>query len=778
MSKKGPSVEELVRSLESGQDIQRTVEAVETATDPNVAAMIPQEEPVDFIVTGLPNGGRVFRDKRTGQLGYADQNIAGGPEMAQAVMAQLQAGTPKAEITTPYQAERSEMRQEVIQQAGMPVTLGQKFLEGTFGVGSATDEALAAATAASTGRPYEEVLNQARLISKSMQGEYPVTSEATKMAGLVSSLVAGGPIAKEGIKRGAPALVRGVQKGREALREMPPLAQQTATVAGATALAGGEGALYGFGEGQGSVEDRLSKAGQRAGLQAAFAAPIAVVLPWAGRLIASRQGEAQINRELATQLGVSREAAAMIKNALDDGRSLEDTIAILQRAGDQRMVADSNEAVQVLLDAAAASSPAGREAASQAVTGRVEQASQRILGGLDETVGAAPPAGRTGTETVAEGTPQARKDAYGEAYGTPIDSASDAGRLVEDVISRIPTNVVGQAFDTANAMLQAKGLRNQQIMADIAADGTITFREMPNVQQIDVLKQVLQDLAEKETNQFGAKTGLGQTYADLARQLKDAAAMAVPRYGEAVALGKENILSMKAAEMGEKLLNKPTTVDDVIAAMKDADKSEKAAIRLGFRRGLDYVIGDVKRAAGSAKSEDQLQMRKILQELSSGSNRAKVAEVLGPKQAQKLFKQLDEAKAAFELQSAVSVGSQTAARQAVQQAADDALSGGIFRSLFEGDPKGFTTKVRDIFTGSGEAYKQQRKDKMFGEVIEVLTGRTGRDAELAIKYAKEAIEKGSVSQAKASLIANAMNSALRAGQAGVVTERAVEGISP
>jgi len=772
------AVDDLVKSLETGQQVKKTADVVTQVTDPNVAAMIPQEEPVDYLVTGLPNGGRVYRDKSTGQLGYVDQNISGGPEMAQAVLAQLQAGTPKAEITTPYQAERSQMRQEVIQQAGMPATLGQKFLEGTFGVGSYTDEALAAATAAATGRPREEVLNQARLMSKSMQGEYPVTSEATKMAGLVSSLVAGGPVVKEGIKRGAPAAVKGYQRGKAALQGMPPLAQQAAAVAGASAFAGGEGALYGFGEGQGSLEDRLSKAGQRSAIQAAFAAPIAVVLPWAGRLIASRQGEAQVTNQLATQLGVSREAARIIKKQLDDGKSLDETVQALQLAGDQRMVADANRAVTVLLDAAAASSGPARQAVEEAVGGRVEESARRVLGGLDESIGAAPPAGKRVVDVVAEGSRQARKEAYGEAYATPIDYASDAGRLVEDVISRIPTNIVGQAFDTANAMLQAKGMRNQQIMADIAEDGTITFREMPNVQQIDVLKQVLQDLAEKETNQFGAKTGLGQTYDSLAMQLKEAAALAVPRYGEAVALGKENIVSMKAAEMGEALLNKPTTVDDVIAAMKDADASEKAAIRLGFRRGMDYLIGDVKRAAGSSKPEGQEQMQKILRELSSGSNRAKVQEVLGPKQAEKLFKQLDEAKAAFELQSAVNVGSQTAVRQAVQADVEKEVSGGLFRSLFEADPKGFTTKARDLLTGADEAYRAQRTDKLYGEIIDVLTGRTGKEADLAIKYVKEAIEKGSVSQAKASLIVNAMNSALRAGQAGVVTERAVEGIAP
>lgn len=786
--------EQMLAELEGGS-VSNIASTVSEITAPDYQGLDVAAAPnVEFLVTGLPNQGRVYRDPNTGQLGYADANISGGPEMAQAVLNQLQQGVPKAEIQTPYQVARSEMRQDVIQQAGMPATLGQKFLEGTFGVGSYTDEALAAATAAATGRPTEEILNQARLMSKSMQGEYPVTSEATKMAGLVSSLVAGGPIAKEGIKRaltrqvpgqtvrdpraGAKTIVEGVRKGQEALRGMPPLAQQAATVAGASALAAGEGALYGFGEGQDSLEDRLSKAGQRSVIQAAFAAPIAVVLPWAGRLIASRQGEAQIANELAGQLGVSREAANIIKKQLDDGRSLEETVQALQRAGDQRMVADANEAVQVLLDAAAASSGPGRQAVNTAVGGRVEESARRVLGGLDESIGGPPPAGQTVTETVAAGTRQARKEAYGEAYGTPIDYSSEAGRLVEDVISRIPTNIVRQAFDTANAMLQAEGKRNQQILADIAEDGTVTFREMPNVQQIDKLKQVLQDLAQKEVNTQGQKTGLGQTYDTLAMQLKEAAAMAVPRYGEAVALGKENILSMKAAEMGQELLRSSTRIDDVIAAMKNADASEKAAIRLGFRRGMDYLIGDVKRAAGSSKPEGQEQMQKILRELSSGANRAKVQEILGPGQAGRLFKQLDEAKAAFELQSAVNVGSQTAVRQSVQADVEQEIRGGLFRSLFEADPKAFTTRVRDLITGADEAYKTQRKDKLYGEIIDVLTGRTGREADLAIKYAKEAIEKGSVSQAKAALIANAMNSALRAGRAGVVTERAVEGISP
>jgi len=788
------TVEDLVKSLETGQQIKKTADVVTQVTDPAVESMIPKEEPVDFIVTGLPNGGRVFRDKATGRLGYADQNIAGGPEMAQAVLDQLQAGTPKAEIRTPYQAARSEMRQDVIQQAGMPATLGQKLLEGTFGVGSFTDEALAAATAAATGRPQEEVLSQARLMSKSMQGEYPYTSEAAKMTGLVSSLVAGGPIVKEGIKRGltrqipgqtvrepragAKAIVEGVQKGRQALEGMPPLAQQAATVGGATTLAAGEGALYGFGEGQDSLEDRLSKSGQRATLQALFAAPIAVVLPWAGRLIASRQGEAAVTRELSTQLGVSREAATIIKKQLDDGRSLDETVQALQRAGDQRMVADANEAVQVLLDAAAASSGPGRQAVTEAVSGRVDEASQRVLGGLDETIGAPPPAGQRVVDVVAAQSAPARAAAYGEAYATPIDFTSDAGRAIEEVVSRIPSNMVQEAFDKANMMMQAQGLRNQQIMANIASDGTVTFIQMPSVQSMDYLKQALQDLAKKEVNTQGQKTGMGQMYDALARDLKNAVSAAVPRYGEAVALGKENIMSMGAAEMGEQLLRSSTRIDDVIGAMKGADQSEKAAIRLGFRRGMDYLIGDVKRAAGSSKSEDQLQMRKILQELSSGSNRAKVREILGPQQAEKLFKQLDEAKAAFELQSAVSVGSQTAVRQAVQGDVEEAISGGLLRSLFEADPKGFTVKARDLFTGAGESYKTQRKDQIYGEIIDVLTGRTGKEADLAIKYVKEAIEKGSVSQAKASVIANALNSAIRSGQSGVVLERAVEGISP
>jgi len=785
---------EMLAELESGS-VSQIASTVSEITAPDYKGLDVQAAPnVEFLVTGLPNQGRVYRDPNTGSLGYVDANISAGPEAAQAVLDQLQRGVPKNEIQTPYQVSRSEMRQDVIQQAGMPAMVGQKIAEGAFGIGSYTDEALAAAVAQRTGRPYEEVLNQARLMSKSMQGEYPVGSEAAKMTGLVSSLFAGGPIAKEGIKRaltrkipgqtvreprrGAQTIVEGVRKGQEALRGMPPLAQQAATVAGASALAGGEGAVYGFGEGQGGVEDRLAKAGQRSVLQAAFAAPIALVLPWAGRLIASRQGEAQIANELATQLGVSREAAIIIKKQLDDGRSVEDTVQALQRAGDQRMVADANEAVQVLLDAAAASSGPGRQAVTEAVTGRVDEASRRILGGLDETIGAPPPAGQRVVDVVAAQSAPARAAAYGEAYATPIDFTSDAGRAIEEVVSRIPSNMVQEAFDKANMMMQAQGLRNQQIMANISSDGTVTFIQMPSVQSMDYLKQALQDLAKKEVNTQGQKTGMGQMYDALARDLKNAVSAAVPRYGEAVALGKENIMSMDAAEMGQELLRSSTRIDDVIGAMKGADKSEKAAIRLGFRRGLDYLIGDVKRAAGSSKTEDQLQMRKILQELSSGANRAKVREILGPGQADRLFKQLDEAKAAFELQSAVSVGSQTAVRQAVQADVEEQVSGGLFRSLFEVDPKGFTTKARDLLTGAGEAYKTQRKDKIYGEIIDVLTGRTGKEADLAIKYAKEAIEKGSISQAKASLIVNAMNSALRAGKAGVVTERAAEGISP
>jgi hypothetical protein len=726
---------------------------------------------VEYLVTGLPNNGAVVRFK--GKLFYKDDSISGGEELAIPVIKQIERGVPKDQIRTPRQAIESEMRQDVISQAGGPVAglLGPKKLEGYAGVGSTLDE-IAGTIAEASGADYNEVRTNAEALSRSLQGEYPVLSELAKMYGLGESIVGGSkllPLANrlKSVQKAAKPVVDFFTKTGQAIDKAPPLARHLTNITKATTAAGAEGFAYGLGEGDssfegGGAEDRIARGLNRAKDAAVLTAPLATIFPYLGRLVQSRKDAKATVDTLANRLGISVEAARIIHKDLSSGATLQEAVDNMMRAGENRMVADANEAAATLLDSAASQSPSARQQADTAVGSRVQRESEKVISGLDQSVGIQAQRGQTTEQAVMEGTKQARQEAYEEAYKPRVDVSTPEGDAVVKMLETLDADDLEEQLKRANKLLRNKA---DKVDYDIV-DGKVVFFGEPTVKFLDSLKKSLQSKAQ------GLKYDdpeMYLLYSEIARDVKSVTEGVSEAYGKAVELGGDVIATREAGKMGETALSASTKLDDVISQLQGASKTELLAAQAGLRRNIQNIIEDVKTAAGKSSPEESAQMQKLLRELSSSSNRQKLEIILGREQAQKFLAELDQAKAAFELQSRVAVGSGTAQRSAFGKSLEDEVSGGFMTKLLSGD-KGVIPELRDILTGASQQWKDERREMILRDIISVLAGRTGKEADIAMNYIRQAA-RGQLSNAQASYIAEVLKGASLPANIGVAGQR-------
>lgn len=726
-------------------------------------------EQYETVVDGLPDNGRVLRNKQTGQEVYVSKGMSTA-DPAVVERAKIAADQMKMQMDveqTPRGMMESGIRQEIIQKAGLPGAMGQKVSEGELFTGGTVDERSAALIAQQTGRPYEEVLQQARGLSRATQAEYPVASELAKMTGMAASL---SPLAlgKKALYKAVPGLADYMGGVQQQVAQQPPLAKQAATVGGGTAAAGLEGFTYGLGEGE-DLEGRLAKGVERGGMQMLFTAPISAVMTTIGRVREARKVAGDVAQEIATSLGISVESARLIQNAMDDGRTVQETITLLRKAGDEGMIADATPAAKQLLDTAAnASGPAfGR--AEQNIEARIGRQQAQLEQEMNIGLGQPKPEGQTVVETVSQRSAPARSAAYGKAYEQEINWASDEGQKLTAVLGRLSGGRLQKMMDEIN---EIRLLRDEPVIdmrLDVASDGTFQWVRKPTVEQLDALKKDLGDMAQEMTNEFGQLTAKGKAYQKYALELRDAIADVAPGYKQAVAIGGQGIAEKKAAEIGEVLLQKKTSVDDVIAQLRNATGDELAAAKLGLRNAIDNIIGDAKKAASRPGDMQNVQVMKLINELSSSNNRKKIAEVLGEDVAVPMFKRLDEVSQGIQMRSTLG-GSQTAGRTAGREAIEEQVAGGFWQSLFTLSPKEFTGAARDFLTGKKQ-FMGERRDQIAKELVDVLSGRSGKEAELAIKYVKEAIENGKVSQQKAAIIAKELDKAMYQAIPGIQLQR-------
>jgi hypothetical protein len=445
--------------------------------------------------------------------------------------------------------------------------------------------------------------------------------------------------------------------------------------------------------------------------------------------------------QIAKEFGISKQAATVIRNTFDQGGDFQAARDAVLRAGDEGMVADAGFAAQALLDASASTGGQAGTIARNEIEGRMVRTNAALESNLDTALGPAPLGPKTAVADIAKRTAPARDLAYTTAYSTPIDYSSQQGRQIEEVIGRIAPDDLISGITEANKEMLARGEVNQQIMAVLGPDGKVEFlREMPNVRQLDEIKKALQRIAysRANTDDFGRLTGTGQRYSDLARQLKDATASAVPDYASAVSIGGDKLAEERAFGLGRDLLNPKTEIEDIgLELGKNPSQAQLSAAKSGLRSYIDKVMGDV-RAVASDPNIDAREVMKAVGDLSSANARTKIRLLMG-KEADALLKQVDQAAQSATVRAAMATNSKTAIRGNVKSDIAALTEPGIIGSAMQGEPVNTSKALIQAITGQTKEYTVAQQQKIFADIAKALTQKKGKSALAALDYIQKAI---------------------------------------
>lgn len=673
------------------------------------------------VIATTDDGGRVTRGQ-DGALSFASPGYSTND---QARIAEIMNGAKPVDLV------QGDLDRERI--AANPVAARvQEFNQGAPLVGEWLDEGV--------GMVAPQAADSMRKMSDAMERQHPGQSVGLNVAGGIAysaPLIAGavGSRAADWISRGSNTVMRG---GRAALASAP-----VGVVEGAAALSG-----------RADDGNRATAAGIGAAVGGGLAAILGPVASMTGEAVVSlaKRVKRLDVRTIADEFGLSMPAARAVKKALaaDD---LNAASTRLRNLGDDAMLADAGQSTAALLDAGMATGGKSLSVGRKMIDERASAAGKRLPGVLDTILGI-PQGVKTAARGISKGTAAARKAAYDRAFSRPIDYAAQTGRDIEGVLSRIPARTLKAAIDEANDQMKTDGLVNLQIMAEIAPDGSVVFREMPNVQQLDAIKQALGTVGAEAVDKFGRQTKQGLRAGKLARDLRDAIVSAVPEYRTAIKLGGDKIEMDNALALGKTILGRGTTVEDVRDFLAGGVSREaRAMLRQGVRENIEQTLSNVRRTITDA-STDARELMQFAKDMSSRANLEKMQMVLGKQKANQLLQELDKMMAALELRAAVATNSKTAIRQGIQdQVRAEAAPGVVRRTVGNlGAPLEAPKDLTQTLMGIDARSLSEAEKGLYDEIATKLVTIRGDDARKALIAVRKAMRGQPMKDADAQLI--------------------------
>jgi len=498
------------------------------------------------------------------------------------------------------------------------------------------------------------------------------------------------------------------------------------------AITGGtQGGIYGLLSGEGS--DRLPSGVIGAGVGGAIGAagvPIADVISRAYRSLFGTS-------KAAADAGMSRPAYETMRNVMSADDSLKAGSQNIARGGPDAMVADAGPGAQALLDLSMQRVGPGGRVARDAVESRAAGARGRLVNVMDDVLGA-PVGVRTQARAVSQSTSGARDDAYREAYTTPIDYSSEAGRAIQDVFDRVPESIMRRAIQDANDMIKMSPdpliKQTRQIIADVGDDGVVTFNELPNVIQLDYIKRALGEISADAVDSFGRPTGLGGRVGNLAKDLRDTIRDAVPGYGKALAVSADKIERDQAIRLGQRIFKPNTTREEVLQEVSRMTPSARRELLVSMRSYIDEQVANVKTAI-SDNNLDAREAADIVKRLSSRAIREKLEVAVGnPQKAGQLIDELKIASQSLGVRASVAQNAKTFPRLALDETVQSITKSGPVGKLLEGSPVSSARSVVQSLTGRTAADQDRQIQAVYSEIARALTGPRGKDA---IKFIKE-----------------------------------------
>lgn len=485
----------------------------------------------------------------------------------------------------------------------------------------------------------------------------------------------------------------------------------------------GMGALYGFGSTEGGLPERGAGAlvGGTVGGVTGAAAPYVVN---AGTGIYSGVRNALARNSVAADLGIDPAAAALLREITTGDQSLgPQGAAAMGAAGNEAMLLDAGPNAQQAADYLMRRPGQAAGIVSEALEARAGRDAGELQNALNLYLGD-PQGLATMRRNIATASAPERQAAYQAAYDAPIDYASERGRALQDII----TNRVDQAdINAANALMRAEGVGpSQQILAQIADDGTVTYQRLPNIQQIDYITRALNDRAASNAGlgAMGGQTNQGRIYGGLSSDLRGAARDAVPEYATALETAADPIRRSQATQTGYDLLNSNLPRDEAAMTIQNMTGPEREAVALGIRSRIDENLANVSRAVTTGREDEVNQALRAMRDLTKPANRTKVALAIGEADADLLFEEVDRIFISLQREALRQTGSQTAGRQFMDSLFQPHLNPtGAWDAAMQGKPLNAGQRIIQALSGATPEGYAARADQIGQDVARALVSQ-------------------------------------------------------
>ncbi len=521
---------------------------------------------------------------------------------------------------------------------------------------------------------YNRALQSKRDSNKAFKQEHPVLSTGAELAGglvmaptRAATRMVGGQAVPEVVSEAtrivAPA--KGIT-----IAEGLPGAATTAGKIGeygkAVATAAGQGALGGFGSGEGEA-DRL----KNAAIGGAVGGGIAAAAPVVANVVGKTFGK---GLDIAGLRNADKAATSKILQAFErDGITPEQALAKLDEwraagAKPEMLIDLGGENVRGLARAAAGTPSAAKSRTVQALRERQQGQADRIFGDVSRDL-------------------SPNTNFYGSVDDLIAKRKAQAGPLYDEAYSAVPAvwndelaalaNRPGfkSAYAKARTIAADEGHELPQVFKMDGAGNILGTQSVPDMRVIDYIKRGLDDVVQGHKNPLTGRieTDSGRASDSLRQQFLNAVDAINPAYAKARAAFAGPTRSMEAMELGRGIFGKDSELTaKAINALPDGDKEF-------FRAGVARAIKDaVDNAPDGADAVKRI--------FGSPAKREKLAAAFGSEEALNRFRaSLERESKMFENATAVSpkVGAQTQLRQ--QEAADMAMDSipGLLTTLAE-----------------------------------------------------------------------------------------------
>lgn len=639
-----------------------------------------------------------------GKLGLDRQALigtTGSPEDDQYLVQQLE--RPGANETPEQAAARYG---GVIQkrEPGLLENLGRAFVQGgMFGFG---DEAVAAGAAAlnpdqskSFGEKYDTYRSREIGNVDQFREDNPVAAYGTEIAGAIPTAIATG-----GATNPAYNLIGRMLQGG--------------------AVGAGQGAVYGFGAGEGDVADRGKSAvtqmllGGAVGTAApaalsAIGAGVEKVAPMVGTIV--NPAKEALRR---TGVALGRDAnAGGVMSAADEATAATNNIPLINadRGGETtralaRSVSNQSPEARAVIEKTASDRFAGQG-------GRAVEFLRRVTGGAVDDLGY--------QQSIRDTARKVNEPLYRQAYSSPEAAdvfTPEISELMQSDRFRKAVQMAESRGTDKAAIAGTKAVKNPFVIAD---DGTFTLKPPVGGEQakptLEFWNQVKINLdsmidSAKPTPLGGGDRALYADLTQLKQKLVGALDSAVPEYKAARASAASYFGAEDALDAGKKFANSMRNLPEATKAFASMSPAEQAAFRVGYASEL---IDKIKSAS------DRVNV--INQTFAAPAKREMFELVFGKGNADELGKYVGIETQADKLRGAL--GNSTTARQLMELGIGGAggygISGGDWRGALAGA----------LLARGGRALTQRADAKVMQEVAKLLTANDPQSLQRAMQLA-------------------------------------------